>query len=129
MVQRTMINTKKFQINFNKSDAQNVTHFEFKINFTLKFKKLIKIGVKIVREDFLSIKPDDPKIETVKVILINAPCSKSALMNPMEFLFQEGEDVRFLRDYTLDVNNPAKLKKCIQNESALLKHALKCKKF
>lgn len=79
-----------------------------------------------MREDFLSIRPDDPKLETVKVILINAPCSKSALMNPMEFLFQEGEDVRFLRDYTLDVNNPAKLKKCIQNESALIKHALRC---
>jgi hypothetical protein len=30
------------------------------------------------------------KLLNVKVILVNAPCSKSALMNPMDFLFQEG---------------------------------------
>lgn len=30
------------------------------------------------------------KLSNVKVILVNAPCSKSALMNPMDFLFQEG---------------------------------------
>lgn len=90
--------------------------------------KLNQIGcgkmVKLVREDFLDIKADDPRMESVKVILINAPCSKSALMNPMEFLFQEGEDEKFLRDYTLDVNNKLKLKKCVQSEQALLKHAL-----
>jgi hypothetical protein len=45
----------------------------------------------LVREDFLDVKVEDPRMESVKVILINAPCSKSALMNPMEFLFQEGE--------------------------------------
>jgi hypothetical protein len=44
-----------------------------------------------MREDFLNLKADDPKLDTVKVILINAPCTKSALMSPMEFLFQEGE--------------------------------------
>lgn len=75
----------------------------------------------------MDLKQDDPRLENAKVILINAPCSKSALMNPMEFLFQEGEDVRFLRDYTIDVNNPSKIKKCIQEETTLLKYALKCK--
>ena len=44
-----------------------------------------------MREEFLNSKWDDSKLENVKVILINAPCSKTALMNPMEFLFQEGE--------------------------------------
>ncbi len=48
-----------------------------------------------MREDFLNLKTDDPKLETVKVILLNAPCSKSALMSPMEFLFQEGEGIEF----------------------------------
>lgn len=48
-----------------------------------------------MREEFLNSKWDDPKLENVKVILINAPCSKTALMNPMEFLFQEGEGNHF----------------------------------
>lgn len=47
-----------------------------------------------MREEFLNTKTDDPRLENVKVILINAPCSKTALMNPMEFLFQEGEGLR-----------------------------------
>jgi 16S rRNA C967 or C1407 C5-methylase (RsmB/RsmF family) len=85
--------------------------------------------VKLMREDFLEVKSDDARLENVKVILVNAACSKSALMNPMEFLFQEGEDVKFLRDYTLDVNNPNKVKKCIQTESNYLKHALKSNRF
>lgn len=45
----------------------------------------------------MDLKTDDPKLENAKVILINAPCSKSALMNPMEFLFQEGEGFFFLQ--------------------------------
>ena len=49
------------------------------------------IDVKLVREDFTNVRHDDPKTDSVKVILINTPCSKSALMNPMEFLYQEGE--------------------------------------
>jgi hypothetical protein len=82
--------------------------------------------VKLIKEDFLSSNQEDPKLENVKVVLINAPCSKSALMNPMEFLFQEGEDVKFLRDYTLDVNNESRLKKCVSMECELLQHAFKC---
>jgi hypothetical protein len=81
-----------------------------------------------MKEDFLESKSDDPRLENVKVILVNAACSKSALMNPMEFLFQEGEDVRHLRDYTIDVNKPNKVKKCIQNETDMLNHAFSCKK-
>jgi hypothetical protein len=35
-------------------------------------------------------------------------------------------DVKHLRDYTLDVNKPSKIRKCIQEEYALMKHALRC---
>ncbi len=79
-----------------------------------------------MREEFISARYDDPKTENTKIILINAPCSKSALMNPMEFLFDEGEDVKFLKDYTLDANNPDRIKKCIKEEVALFKHAFRC---
>ena len=49
-----------------------------------------------MREEFVSLRegfnPETDKIiELAKIILMNAPCSKSALMNPMDFLFQEGE--------------------------------------
>lgn len=87
-----------------------------------------KIDVKLMREDFVDVRYDDPRLENVKVVLVNPPCSKSALMNPMEFLFQEGEDVRYLRDYTLDVNNPNKVKKCIESESSMLRHAVRSRR-
>ena len=80
-----------------------------------------------MKEEFTDVRADDSRLENVKVVLVNAACSKSALMNPMEFLFQEGEDVKHLRDYTLDVNNKNKIKKCIQQETAMLKHALRSK--
>ena len=89
------INIKKFTVDYNKSDAENVGDFFLKgeliikANFSCAF--WLKIAVKLIREDFLDVKIEDPRMESVKVILINAPCSKSALMNPMEFLFQEGE--------------------------------------
>ena len=44
-----------------------------------------------MKDDFLDVRFDEPKLDNSKVILINAPCTKSALMNPMEFLFHEGE--------------------------------------
>lgn len=78
-----------------------------------------------MREDFISSRYDDPKTDNAKILLINAPCSKSALMNPMEFLFDEGEDVRFLKEYTLDANNPSRIKKCVKEEMALFKHAFR----
>ena len=55
----------------------------------------IIIDVKLVREEFQNSKLEDSRLENVKVILVNAPCSKSALMNPMEFLFEEGEGLLF----------------------------------
>ena len=71
-------------------DVQNVILIKIK---DLDFFNLIhyQIDVKLIKEDFLNVKYDESKIENAKVILVNAPCSKSALMNPMEFLFEEGE--------------------------------------
>lgn len=51
-----------------------------------------------MREEFQTVKYDDPKLENAKVILVNAPCSKSALMNPMEFLFEEGEGLNIKKE-------------------------------
>lgn len=53
------------------------------------------LDIKLMKEDFTNSKVEDSRLENVKVILINAPCSKTALMNPMEFLFQEGEGCIF----------------------------------
>jgi hypothetical protein len=63
----------------------------------VKFSCIMLLDVKVMREKFPDEKSNDrlddkviEKLLNVKVILVNAPCSKSALMNPMEFLFQEG---------------------------------------
>lgn len=80
-----------------------------------------------MREDFNNSRYDDPKTDNAKIILINAPCTKSALMNPMDFLFQEGEDVKFLKDYTLDANSQTRTRKCVREEMALIKHSFRCK--
>jgi len=60
------------------------------LNLSIKWFFFI-IDVKLIRDEFQNAKLDDSRLENVKVILVNAPCSKSALMNPMEFLFEEGE--------------------------------------
>jgi len=54
-------------------------------------KLILNIGVKIFKERFIDINFDELHIENCKVILCNPPDSRSALIQPLDFLYNEGE--------------------------------------
>ena len=48
-------------------------------------------GVKIFKERFIDVSIEELNIENCKVILCNPADSRSALIQPLEFLYNEGE--------------------------------------
>jgi hypothetical protein len=57
----------------------------------------LHIGVKIFKERFNDVNFDEVNIENCKVILCNPPDSRSALIQPLEFLYNEGEGLIIIR--------------------------------
>ena len=49
--------------------------------------------MKIFKERFIDVTLDELNIESCKVILCNPPDSRSALIQPLDFLYHEGEGV------------------------------------
>ena len=47
--------------------------------------------VKIMMENFLEIEHNDERLKHIKVALIMADCTKSAVANPVNFIVSEGE--------------------------------------
>ncbi len=47
--------------------------------------------MKIFKERFIDVSMDELHIESCKVILCNPPDSRSALIQPLDFLYNEGE--------------------------------------
>ncbi|XP_041357214.1 putative methyltransferase NSUN7 isoform X2 [Gigantopelta aegis] len=84
--------------------------------------------VKLVGQKFLDIDPDDHRFKQVRAVMITAACSKSAVMNPVEFVINEGEDMNILKDLSSDETNKSMLSELVSNHSALLRHALKINK-
>ena len=68
-------------------------------------------------------------MEGCKVILCNPPDSRSALIQPLDFLYNEGEDVTLLKQFSQPTENKVYVKECIQRESAFMRQAMRCKNF
>ncbi|CAF1084711.1 unnamed protein product [Didymodactylos carnosus] len=83
--------------------------------------------VKIFKERFIDANLDEMNMENIKVILCNPPCSRSALIQPLEFLYNEGEDVSLLKNFSQPSENKAYIKECVQREMAYMRQAVKCK--
>ena len=47
--------------------------------------------MKIIKERFVDVSFDEINMENCKVILCNPPDTRSALIQPLEFLYNEGE--------------------------------------
>ncbi|KAJ8298194.1 hypothetical protein KUTeg_024725 [Tegillarca granosa] len=84
-------------------------------------------GVKNLQDSFLDIEPDDPRFKNVKVILVTADCSKSGITNPIDFIVNEGEDAKILKDLSVGETDLTKLGELVGQHGNLLKHAMKCK--
>ncbi|CAF4494503.1 unnamed protein product [Rotaria socialis] len=81
--------------------------------------------VKIFKERFTDINFDEFNMEHCKVILCNPPDSRSALIQPLDFLYNEGEDVSLLKHFSQPTENKGYIKECIQRETAYMKQAVR----
>ncbi|CAF2132402.1 unnamed protein product [Rotaria magnacalcarata] len=81
--------------------------------------------VKIFKERFTDINFDEFNMEQCKVILCNPPDSRSALIQPLDFLYNEGEDVSLLKQFSQPTENKGYIKECIQRETAYMKQAVR----
>ncbi|XP_060075252.1 putative methyltransferase NSUN7 [Ylistrum balloti] len=96
--------------------------------FQQNMEKLGIKGVKMLTEPFLSVEPDDTRFKNVKVILITADCSKSGITNPIDFIVNEGEDMKILKDLSVGETDESKLGELAGQHNELLKHAMKFNK-
>ena len=46
--------------------------------------------VVLQEESFLDALPTDERLKKVRIIVVNVPCSKSGIVNPVDFILQEG---------------------------------------
>eukprot|EP00794_Sanderia_malayensis_P007536 gene7536-8373_t len=88
--------------------------------------KMIASGVKnfeLIEDNFINIAHNDERFKKVRIIMCNVPCSKSGVVNPVDFVLQEGNTVAAkLLSSKLDA---AKHKTIISDECMILRHALK----
>lgn len=72
----------------------------------------------------MQISSDDGRFKSVKVILLTANCSKSALNNPVDFVVNEGEDMSVLKRLSRGGVTAEQLEVLYTEEVSYLKHAL-----
>ncbi|XP_060576770.1 putative methyltransferase NSUN7 isoform X2 [Ruditapes philippinarum] len=85
-------------------------------------------NIKIQTESFLDIDTDDNKYKNVKVVLVTADCSKSGIANPIDFVVNEGEDMKILKYLSLGETDDTKLGEMIANHGKVLRQAMKLSK-
>ncbi|RUS85029.1 hypothetical protein EGW08_007213 [Elysia chlorotica] len=91
-------------------------------------KNLEFLGVKnarIIPDHFLNADPEDSKFKNVRVIMITANCSKSAITSPVQFIVSEGEDMQILGELSQADSNLSRIRELTHEHEKLLKHALK----
>ena len=75
----------------------------------------------MIEEPFTSISHNDERLKRVRIILCNVSCSKSGVVNPVDFVLQEGNVAAKLLSTKIDVG---KQKAIISDEYMTLKHAV-----
>ncbi|CAF1409652.1 unnamed protein product [Adineta ricciae] len=81
--------------------------------------------VKIIKDRFVDVSFDEINMENCKVILCNPPDTRSALIQPLEFLYNEGEDVTLLKQFSQPKENKGYIRECIQREAAYMRQAIR----
>lgn len=124
--------------------------FFFSSIFIYRCVYFLYLGVKIFKERFIDVNFEELHIDSCKVILCNPPDSRSALIQPLDFLYNEGEglikiinnnkkmnnslflflyvDVSLLKQFSQPTENKTYVKECIQRETAYMKQAVRCNK-
>lgn len=53
--------------------------------------EFVTARVKLIDADFLELSLEDVPLRDIKVVLVSALCTKSAIVNPVNFLIQEDD--------------------------------------
>ncbi|KAJ8028668.1 putative 28S rRNA (cytosine-C(5))-methyltransferase [Holothuria leucospilota] len=85
-------------------------------------------NVKFLMEDFAEIQQTDSRFKNVKVVLVTPPDSRSGLLNPVEFIIQEGEDLSILTQMSQESINEEKVNSLVVNQMDMMKNAMKLPK-
>ncbi|XP_076467610.1 putative methyltransferase NSUN7 [Babylonia areolata] len=82
--------------------------------------------VKVIRESFVDMNPDDPRLKGVRAAIVTANCSKSAVANIVNYIVTEGENLTVLKDMSDNSEDQSEKLDALQSDhSASLRHALK----
>ncbi|KAL3880122.1 hypothetical protein ACJMK2_032391 [Sinanodonta woodiana] len=93
-----------------------------------QLEKLSVKNVKLMSESFLDIELDDARFKNCKVVLVTADCSKSGISNPVDFIVNEGEDMKILKDLSIGETDLTRQGALVAQHGALLRHALRLQK-
>ncbi|KAL4229770.1 hypothetical protein ACF0H5_010161 [Mactra antiquata] len=122
---KTNISESKYKlVSYNKQKKKNSKGIEIHRKSSAE----INNNIKVAGDSFLDIDTDDSKYKNVKVVLVTADCSKSGIANPIDFVVNEGEDMKILKYLSLGETDESKLGEMIANHGNLLKQAMKLNK-
>ena len=80
--------------------------------------------VNLQEESFLDALPTEERLKKVRIIVVNVPCSKSGIVNPVDFVLQEGvtSSIKELARGNIDTS---KVKGLAFQHLSFLRHAMK----
>ncbi|XP_064636654.1 putative methyltransferase NSUN7 isoform X2 [Lineus longissimus] len=81
--------------------------------------------VKIISENFKEVEADDVRFRGVRSILLTAECSKTGIIDPIDFILTEGEDMSILKDLSAGEYDSSKIGELIAKHNQYLKHCMK----
>lgn len=80
--------------------------------------------VNLQEESFLDALPTDERLKKVRIIIVNVPCSKSGIVNPVDFVLQEGV-TSSLKELARGNADSSKVKGLAFQHLSFLRHAMK----
>lgn len=89
-----------------------------------KLERMAVRNVSLLEESFLDALPTDECFKKVRIIVVNVPCSKSGIVNPVDFVLQEGvtSSIKELARGNVDTS---KVKGLAFQHLSFLRHAMK----
>ncbi|XP_067041806.1 putative methyltransferase NSUN7 [Acropora muricata] len=89
-----------------------------------KLEKMAARNVVLLGESFLDALPTDERLKNVRLIVVNVPCSKSGVVNPVDFVLQEGIATS-IKELARGKTDSSKLKGLAFQHLSFLRHAMK----
>ncbi|EDO31651.1 predicted protein [Nematostella vectensis] len=88
-----------------------------------KMEKLGARNVTFLEEHFLDAIPNDERFRKVKIIVVNVPCSKTGIVNPVDFVLQEGVSAS-IKELARGGLDNSKIRGLAFQHLGVLKHAM-----